>query len=782
MPHATRSTANLPRTSLQARVRLAQQKEAARLQAAKCAAKARLTTLKKDGTPSMHWPIEAGKLLIAALPKGHWRPRDPARYCAAWYRKSTIRDAKRPGRPRKLPLFVVASCLNAVVEMAPKTQRQMNTTALFVQVVEHYSVTARHLWREMKRMCPKLNSKGVLVEYRPPLNLDHIRDRVLTAVSWLRRGVASDKGEPYPSNFPALPHAGAADAPAPAEPPAPPRIPKCPADLNMRTFLERIIWIDAKKFYIRPQNHHRWGLRGARSNVVFDSRARGNWGAIHYYSAVSARYGAVAIRIVTGTFGPGYQHPQRLAKNGAVAKGPTEEEFKEFVAYTRAQWNRLEEGAQASETPIYSWDNARIHRSVREGDWEEAPFNITTADHTMLPPYSPDMHSVIELSHAQLMRHMTHFINERCRVENDTLPPYIAELERAFQVLITKNRAQSTTHRLFIEVMPEILRLGGLARVRLAQQKEAARLQAAKCAAKARLTTLKKDGTPSMHWPIEAGKLLIAALPKGHWRPRDPARYCAAWYRKSTIRDAKRPGRPRKLPLFVVASCLNAVVEMAPKTQRQMNTTALFVQVVEHYSVTARHLWREMKRMCPKLNSKGVLVEYRPPLNLDHIRDRVLTAVSWLRRGVASDKGEPYPSNFPALPHAGAADAPAPAEPPAPPRIPKCPADLNMRTFLERIIWIDAKKFYIRPQNHHRWGLRGARSNVVFDSRARGNWGAIHYYSAVSARYGAVAIRIVTGTFGPGYQHPQRLVSCAGYQGEGWGSCGMWPCNARVAW
>ncbi|KAG2422216.1 hypothetical protein HXX76_016206 [Chlamydomonas incerta] len=616
MPHATRSTANLPRTSLQARVRLAQQKEAARLQAAKCAAKARLTTLKKDGTPSMHWPIEAGKLLIAALPKGHWRPRDPARYCAAWYRKSTIRDAKRPGRPRKLPLFVVASCLNAVVEMAPKTQRQMNTTALFVQVVEHYSVTARHLWREMKRMCPKLNSKGVLVEYRPPLNLDHIRDRVLTAVSWLRRGVASDKGEPYPSNFPALPHAGAADAPAPAEPPAPPRIPKCPADLNMRTFLERIIWIDAKKFYIRPQNHHRWGLRGAHSNVVFDSRARGNWGAIHYYSAVSARYGAVAIRIVTGTFGPGYQHPQRLA------------------------------------------------------------------------------------------------------------------------------------------------------RVRLAQQKEAARLQAAKCAAKARLTTLKKDGTPSMHWPIEAGKLLIAALPKGHWRPRDPARYCAAWYRKSTIRDAKRPGRPRKLPLFVVASCLNAVVEMAPKTQRQMNTTALFVQVVEHYSVTARHLWREMKRMCPKLNSKGVLVEYRPPLNLDHIRDRVLTAVSWLRRGVASDKGEPYPSNFPALPHAGAADAPAPAEPPAPPRIPKCPADLNMRTFLERIIWIDAKKFYIRPQNHHRWGLRGARSNVVFDSRARGNWGAIHYYSAVSARYGAVAIRIVTGTFGPGYQHPQRLLLATSLSGH----------------
>ncbi|KAG2423485.1 hypothetical protein HYH02_015316 [Chlamydomonas schloesseri] len=310
---------------------------------------------------------------------------------------------------------------------------------------------------------------------------------------------------------------------------------------------------------------------------------------------------------------------------------------------------------------------------------------------------------------------------------------------------------------------------------RRAREQEAVRLLAAKCAAQACATTFNRQGELSNHWPSVAGRLLedkLAALPANHWRPADPARYCVAWSGKPSVRDAPRPGRPPKLPHFVVASCLNAVVELAPRTQAEMNTTPMFVEVAEYYDVTHGHLWRMMQTMCPKLKSDGVLVEYRPPLNMEHIRDRVLISSDWLRHAVPGDKGTPYPSTFPALPHVGAAGAPPPNEPPLPPRIPTSPGDLNMTSYVERIVWIDAKKFYIRPKNHTRWGLRGARSNVVFDARARGNWGAIHYYSAVNARHGAVAIRVVSGTFGPGYQQPQRLVSCAGWQGGGGERCG----------
>ena len=130
MMRATRSTGTaVPRRPVKGLTASAQEHETVRLLAIKCSVKARATTITRDGNVSKHWSAAAGRMLtneLAVLPATHWRPEDCSRYCTAWYRKGYVRDAPRPGRPPKLPEFVVASCLNTVVELAPRTQAEMN--------------------------------------------------------------------------------------------------------------------------------------------------------------------------------------------------------------------------------------------------------------------------------------------------------------------------------------------------------------------------------------------------------------------------------------------------------------------------------------------------------------------------------------------------------------------------------------------------------------------------------------------------------------------------------
>lgn len=137
------------------------------------------------------------------------------------------------------------------------------------------------------------------------------------------------------------------------------------------------------------------------------------------------------------------------------ARGPTEAEFKSVVRGCINAWTEKGESVE----PIFSWDNARIHGNVREDDW--ASWGITTRTHTLLPPYSPDMHSVIELSHARVMDAMQKFMNDRVGIADDSLPVYTKKVEELFFEVITPAWAQATTHRLFIEVLPAILEAGG---------------------------------------------------------------------------------------------------------------------------------------------------------------------------------------------------------------------------------------------------------------------------------------------------------------------------------
>lgn len=151
--------------------------------------------------------------------------------------------------------------------------------------------------------------------------------------------------------------------------------------------------------------------------------------------------------------------PLQQTRRGAkaiAARGPTEEEFKAFIRKCLKAWD---DDARESVPPIFSWDNAKIHRSVRDDDWALQGISVQT--HTLLPPYSPDMHSVIELSHARLVDAMQKFVNERVSGPEDNLLVYTEELKALFKSQITPEWAKATTHRLFIEVLPAVLEANG---------------------------------------------------------------------------------------------------------------------------------------------------------------------------------------------------------------------------------------------------------------------------------------------------------------------------------
>jgi hypothetical protein len=110
---------------------------------------------------------------------------------------------------------------------------------------------------------------------------------------------------------------------------------------------------------------------------------------------------------------------------------------------------------------IWSWDNPAIHGKVLDGDSVWARMDITPAQHTQLPRYSPDMHCVIELTHAHVMRHMQSFINVRKAQPQDSLNTYLAELKRIFHNKIKPAWVRKTTHRLFLKTLPAILEAQG---------------------------------------------------------------------------------------------------------------------------------------------------------------------------------------------------------------------------------------------------------------------------------------------------------------------------------
>ena len=157
--------------------------------------------------------------------------------------------------------------------------------------------------------------------------------------------------------------------------------------------------------------------------------------------------------------------PQTVAKK-KPAKGPTAQEFREFIADVYQEWKRLRVGtAWENAEPVWSWDNPVIHGKVGEGAWATAGQDglpaVKQADHTLLPKYSPDMHSVIELTHAIICKSLQRYINEHRPSPTDTLEMYTEQLQGFLKSQLTAWKVQKMVRRLFSHTLIAILAKDG---------------------------------------------------------------------------------------------------------------------------------------------------------------------------------------------------------------------------------------------------------------------------------------------------------------------------------
>ena len=121
-------------------------------------------------------------------------------------------------------------------------------------------------------------------------------------------------------------------------------------------------------------------------------------------------------------------------KQGAIARGPTTEEFLHVLQYFRAEAFKVAQRHPhiftQGKPPLFSYDNPPIHNKA---PLEE--IGMQQSERVDLPPRSPDMHKVIEHVFGTLTGGMNASLAKDPAMKS--APQYKAELERLFASMIT---------------------------------------------------------------------------------------------------------------------------------------------------------------------------------------------------------------------------------------------------------------------------------------------------------------------------------------------------------
>lgn len=135
--------------------------------------------------------------------------------------------------------------------------------------------------------------------------------------------------------------------------------------------------------------------------------------------------------------------PRKKGELGAVAKGPTCEEFEDVmgVVNKRALEVAVKHpaifGTESNpRAPLFSFDNPPIHQKA-----VLARAGIKPEQRVPLPPRSPDMHKVIEHCFGILSRAMNTSL--LCNSHIKSIGQYRAEIERLFYSCITPESVQA---------------------------------------------------------------------------------------------------------------------------------------------------------------------------------------------------------------------------------------------------------------------------------------------------------------------------------------------------
>lgn len=226
-----------------------------------------------------------------------------------WY--GTALDDPKPGPYHHLPEFEIDGVTQHVYTVGPRVHSDMDNDPLFLSLCTTYHVTIKTIWEAICNYDPSLG-KYVTEEFRRPLSPDHVELRICMCPRWLRLGLNTNAegiirkdwqwDEGSCRNVPII---------SPSF---------TPCDDHMTDWSRDAVFTDAKRKYIQPKAFHRYGKRSKRRcNVHHDIRLgiRTPW-CLHWYSAISYRFGTVAVIFVSGTRGEGYTAPKTYKVSGLV--------------------------------------------------------------------------------------------------------------------------------------------------------------------------------------------------------------------------------------------------------------------------------------------------------------------------------------------------------------------------------------------------------------------------------------------------------------------------------
>jgi hypothetical protein len=190
-----------------------------------------------------------------------------------------------------------------------------------------------------------------------------------------------------------------------------------------------------------------------------------------------------------------------------------------------------------------------------------------------------------------------------------------------------------------------------------------------------------------------------------------------------------------------------------------MNDSTCFKMLAEQYKVSCQTIWRQVRRRESSLG-KHVTVEFKMTLKPEHKQARITASLQWLTQGI--NPAAPGVTTIQGAPR------------PPPPNTDHYKGDW-LTAWAQRVIYLDAKKIYVKPEDYKVWGLRGDQSLVIESKAVRGKGVVLHYYAAVCYPFGGLLLKFVTGTKGPGYTPAKQYK--VGYAGE---RCtrGVAPCMA----
>jgi hypothetical protein len=269
-----------------------------------------------------------------------------AKWTARMRTKQDFADAKRTGRPCKIPAAVVDRAVHQVWKRYQsnnpyKSLADAAHSAYFKHVLKTYDTTIRTLWRRMCAAYPSLHKRKKLM-FKHHLSQVVMDDRVAKSVCWLQKMFHTNwvGADAYMAELNVCSKVVVDGTEYVIPPPlTPEKHPSYDAPWLTDTALD-VVWIDAKTVYIEPQEYKVWtvnnpGFQGDATHdedsvtttsrtpnlVRNDARVFSHKSqCIKYYAAVSARHGPILLKLVSGTHGEGYTAPHTYMVGGCMGR------------------------------------------------------------------------------------------------------------------------------------------------------------------------------------------------------------------------------------------------------------------------------------------------------------------------------------------------------------------------------------------------------------------------------------------------------------------------------